>query len=162
MSVVIKTLKTVLGHVQKVVPEAECRRAYLAEQNLVDLAAMTKPLVTIIPNDRGAELATRGGVVKSNITVDIGVQRKLTHVGDMERLTEEIDPLIGIVERIFNEFLTKIILGDDSFRVVCHKPKHFPAVPMYDPDEISENQCFLGIVQIEVEVHHNGNQAQSG
>jgi hypothetical protein len=62
-----------------------------------------------------------------------------------DELTQEIDELIEMQEKVYNDFLKKIKLGTDKFRVVADQPEH---LFLSDPESIQTRNCFLGVIQI--------------
>ena len=156
-SVIIKTWKTVLEYVKTINPETVCRRGYLEETDTVALGNLGKPLITVALYDRNGETITQGRTLQTKLKMQIGVQKKLEHIGQSEKLTEEIDPLIALIEEIYHAFMEKVVLGADGFRVACQKPTHETNAPLYDPERILAHQ-FLGIVMIDVLVTHHANE----
>ncbi|MDR1922795.1 MAG: hypothetical protein LBQ66_00355 [Planctomycetaceae bacterium] len=128
----------------------ECRRAYLPVADVEELELLGKPLVVVCPVDRKAEPVNRGNTLRQQWSIDIAVNAKLKHRNDLSSLlTDEIDELIGLLEKIHDSFIHCVIGGNgNETRIVCTQPKH---LIFCDMEMIMEYNCFLGVVRASVE-----------
>lgn len=147
-SLTIEILEDVTAKVREMVPEAECRRAYIWETSPEKLKALGKPLVSVILDDRDAEGLTRGGMGENVFLVNIAVQKKVESFGN-----EELDPLVEIVERLFDAFLCMVRFSENGRKYFCSSPIHGDEAPICANRALWEDHCFFGMVQIEVKVY---------
>jgi len=148
--ITVTMLEDILAYVKTIVPEVECQRSYIPEQSITKLAAMGKPLLSIILDDRDGTRETRGDLILNTFIVDIVVQKKLN-----AKSNAEIDPCIEIVERLFNVFLAKVVFSTNGKKYFCSQPLHGDDAPFIVGMQLIENNCFFGMVSIEVKVNTN-------
>jgi hypothetical protein len=151
MSVIVETTKYVLDYLKTVVPNVLCRRSYDPIADVVELRAVNKPVVLVVPIDRQGELFREGGTIKNDLMIDIVVNSKLQHTGEEpEMQVAEIDQLMELVETIFAACHKRNIKDNETgFEIHLMNPEH---VVLSDIEMIQERNCFLSAIRINVKV----------
>jgi hypothetical protein len=154
MSVIVETTKYVLDYLKTVVPNVLCRRSYDPIADVVELRAVNKPVVLVVPIDRQGELFREGGTIKNDLMIDIVVSSKLQHsVEEPELQLAEIDQLIELVETIFSACHKRNIKDNETgIEIHLMNPEHFV---LNDLEMIEQHNCFLSAISINVKVFIN-------
>jgi hypothetical protein len=149
--IITETVKTILEHLKTLLPETECIRSYFPEVEIEKLEELQKPIITVVVLDHECQITTQSGSREHEISIQITINKKLQNIGtDDDLLTAEIDELIDIEEKIYNEFLKKIKLGTNHFRIVADQPE---TGNLSDINSIRDDNCFFGAIQINVNVY---------
>jgi hypothetical protein len=113
-----------------------------------ELNAIGKTVLCVVPVERDADVYTQGGLQKNNLAIDVCVNAALDHRNDDEpdALTEEIDSLIALAEKVYSAFLKKVVKNAaDGFKATFMEPEHFI---LHSPDIIQDRNCFLSVVRV--------------
>lgn len=149
---IIKTcLEAVKDHVAEKFPECVCRRAWAAESSRQYIGSLETPLVSVVLANRSGTIINRE-TKEVSLDVFIVIQKKLkSGSADIDKLTEEIDPLVEIMEQLFDMFLVPVNIEKSELQITCKRPVHDDEAPIYLGGEIFKN-LFFGMLQIETTV----------
>lgn len=149
MSITVRAAQAVTDYIAELCPAVQVQRSYLPVAELETLEDMDSALVYVIPVDSESERITQGNSRKHTLAFDIAVNKKLRRIGT-DGVTAEIDELIEIGETVYNEFLKKVHIAADGFRLTADQPEY---LLLSDYESIQLRNCFLAAVRISVNVY---------
>lgn len=148
----IKTsLEAIKNWIAEKFPSATCRRAWAAESSRKYIGSLDSPLISVVLANRSGANIDRE-TQEARLAVYIVVQKKLKGGGaDINALTAEIDPLVDMMDELYEMFLSPVRIEENGFEILCRNPVHGDEAPIYLADEIFKN-LFFGMLRIEVEI----------
>jgi len=146
MSITVRTTKLIVEHLQSILSDAECRRAYTPVVEPSALDDLGKTTLCVIPIERDADVYTQGGMQKNSFDIDLCLCAKLNHINDTDEiLLGEIDTLIAVAENIHSLFLKRIVLNQDGLKAAFDHPEH---LVLFDREVFQYHHSFLSVVRI--------------
>lgn len=135
----VQVAKAVLADLQSasLSLEFQAERGYDTETSVSTLAALGKPLLTVLSAIEEDEILARRRK-KGDYTVYVAVRKKLS-----ARSTAEIDPLVRLAEEVVDLFLGKrpatlggVACTDATMKVI------------FSPEELRRDAVYFGVVQL--------------
>lgn len=149
-AIVVDTLERVATYLAALLPECDVRRAYIRMQDPSEFADRTKPLVSVYVHDRDIKDQSRDAT-EWVVSIGIDVEKKVKgRGGDGAILAFEVDPLMELVERIFDTIASAkgSLIDDGTPSVRLTNPKHGANLPIYHIPLLEENH-FASFMSVE-------------
>ena len=154
---IVFVLKAIAGKLQELYPDCTVQRAYIPEQDRIKLGKMDRPLMSVILDDRSGEALDRSGTrIQNHILVDVVLQKMV------KNNVEEIDPLIDILEELFDLFAKGLEIETENLKLNCNAPLHGDDAPIIASKKLWTNNEFIGLVNIDVSlISHASHRSQN-
>ncbi len=121
----------------------DCIRKYVPNFDMKDVATDLNK-VMVWPRGLVDELAGRGGSIASEVTIEVGLVRRLETWTDSTEPTSTIDGLVTLLEEIGNLFRVDSPTGVNA-RWLKTEPVNDS---LYDTEKLRNNQVFVGVIRL--------------